>query len=454
VTVLRWGSATDVGLVRAVNQDSVFTSDTLFAVADGMGGHVAGEVASEVAIRALREAFERGDGPRRGEDLVTAVRDANQAVFTRSTDDGALRGMGTTMTAAALVNEDGEERLAVANVGDSRTYVFTQSELTQLTEDHSVPEELVRQGQLDPADVETHPQRHILTRAVGIQPDIDVDLWEILPLAGDRLLLCSDGLVREVTDDQIASVLRRLADPKEAATELIARARAGGGSDNISVVIVDVVDDGDRARQAAKAAATQPQPVIKARETIRPASTAPPTRWPDADPPSASPSEVTSEPAEAEAPKLPKPKRRWFTFRSVLFVILVIAILGGAAAAVEVYARGSYYVTVGPTDAASQAGALGVVGARPILVYKGRPGGVLWFDPTLAERTRFTSAQVCPARLQDLTTGKLASSLSAADRYINNLLQEAESECGRPASTSSPSTSTPARSSTSSTSTT
>jgi len=135
---------------------------------------------------------------------------------------------------AAVVVTDGEERIAVANVGDSRAYVFAHGDLTQLTEDHSVAEELVRQGQISPDEVDTHPQRHILTRALGIFPEVEVDVWEVLPYVGDRLLLCSDGLVREIADDQIASVLRRLSDPSQAAQDLVARARAAGGSDNIT----------------------------------------------------------------------------------------------------------------------------------------------------------------------------------------------------------------------------
>ena len=434
MTLLRWGTATDTGLVRTINQDNLLALETLFAVADGMGGHVAGEVASQVAIVALRKAFEDHDESRpTGDDLVAAVHEANDAVFARAQADSALRGMGTTMTAAALVEEDGEERLAVANVGDSRAYVFTQSELTQLTEDHSVAEELVRQGQLDPKDVDTHPQRHILTRAMGIQPDVDVDLWEILPLVGDRLLLCSDGLVREVTDDQIASVLRRLADPAEAATELIARARAGGGSDNITVVVVDVVDDDDRALKASALVTGDAHADAPARTTL-----GSPGRPLEVEPAPGEPDGEDGEAARHATAKFPRvKKRRRTTLRVVLFIILIGVVLGGAGVAVVAYARGSYFVTLGPAGTA-QSSALSEPDSRPILVYQGRPGGLLWFTPTLAERTQFTSSEVCPVRLPDLVKGKITTNLADANRYVSNLVQEATQTCAAGTGPASP----------------
>src|SRR5437870_10578968 len=161
--------------------------------------------------------------------------------------------MGTTMTALALVEEDGEERLAVVNVGDSRAYLLQQGELSQLTEDHSLVEELVREGRLSPEDAIDHPQRSMITRALGLEPDVEVDSWQLLPFAGDRVLLCSDGLTNEISDDRIESTLRRLGDPQEAADELVRLARDAGGGDNITVIVVDVVDDDDKAAVASAA---------------------------------------------------------------------------------------------------------------------------------------------------------------------------------------------------------
>src|SRR5205807_1797810 len=170
------------------------------------------------------------------------------------------RGMGTTLTAVALVNEDGEERLAVVNVGDSRAYLLQQGELEQLTEDHSLVEQIVRDGRLTPAEAQVHPQRSIITRALGLDPEVEVDSWELTPYKGDRLLLCSDGLTNEVTDDEIATTLRAVSDPEEAAKQLVNEARDHGGNDNITCVVVDVVDDDDRAEQASAALAAEPPP--------------------------------------------------------------------------------------------------------------------------------------------------------------------------------------------------
>src|SRR5437016_9083658 len=252
MTALRFGSSTDAGRVRGNNEDNLVVAEPLFAVADGMGGHRGGEVASLTAIESLRVAF---DDDHSAEGLTEAVREANRAVWEKAQDDADLRGMGTTLTAVALVEVDGEQRLVVVNVGDSRAYLLQQGELSRLTEDHSLVEDLVREGQLSADEAAIHPQRHILTRVLGMGPDVEPDMWQILPYEGDRLLLCSDGLTNEVTDSEIASVLRRLADPTDAARELVRLARAHGGSDNITVVVIDVVDDDDRSLVASQAVA-------------------------------------------------------------------------------------------------------------------------------------------------------------------------------------------------------
>jgi protein phosphatase len=424
MTGLRAGSATDTGLVRRNNQDQLLLDAHLFAVADGMGGHAGGEVASLIAVEALRSAFgDPDDEPRTADDLRTAVRWANRTVFQKSMEDADLRGMGTTMTAVAVVVTDGEERLAVANVGDSRAYVLVKGELTQLTEDHSVPEELVRAGELTPDEVATHPQRHILTRALGIAADVDVDLWEILPFVGDRLLLCSDGLCRELTDDQIASVLRRLADPAEAAKELVARARAAGGGDNITVVIIDVVDDDGRVAAASAALAGD-------KSLAAPPATPPfeSDNEPDAVPPPDVP-----QPPVADARAAP-PRRRLVTVGVVIFVIALGVILGGAAGTATYYGRGTFYVGLGARAS-----------PQPIVIYQGRPGGLLWFDPTVNTRTPWTTNQVLASRIPDLQRGKIEPSVASAKAYINRLLAEAAASTGaRSAGTTTPAPSTSA----------
>jgi len=417
VTVLRAGSATDVGRVRTVNQDCLLVTDGLFAVADGMGGHVGGEVAARVAVEALEEHFQPGDSE---DPLLHAIQEANRAVWDRARQDTSLRGMGTTITAVALVSVDGEERLVVANVGDSRAYLLQAGEFSQLTADHSLVEEMVRAGELSEAEAVGHPHRHILTRALGVEPEIDIDSWLIPPHTGDRLLLCSDGLVNEVADDQIAEVLRQESEPEAAANRLVELARAHGGADNITVVIVDV-DEGEPApgdpdgptvlgaradTPTAAASDEDPQtvvvPAVSADDPV-----AEPTEAPTAD----------GRPAAPTPPRGPSPaaRRRRITFRVLLFVLALLIVVGGAIAAVVWYARSSYFVGLKN---------------QQITIFQGRPGGVLWFKPTVARRTGYLSSEVLPSRLPDLRAGQLEPSLKEANRYVANLVAEATQVLG------------------------
>jgi serine/threonine protein phosphatase PrpC len=249
------GGATDPGRVRPDNQDAFVVADSLFAVCDGVGGHRGGQVASRTAIDALQSAFRA----RSLTGLIGAVLEANNSVWQHAQSDPDLRGMASTLTAVATIDgepadgsDEPEMHLAVANVGDSRTYLFRDGELGQISEDHSLVEELVREGRLTHAEAEVHPQRSLITRALGLERDVEVDGWEIVPFEGDRLLLCSDGLTNEVSEDRIAATLRRLADPNEAARELVRMAKDAGGHDNITVVIVDVVDDDHAAERASE----------------------------------------------------------------------------------------------------------------------------------------------------------------------------------------------------------
>ena len=233
---LVWAAASHPGRVRANNQDAAVAEEALFVVADGMGGHAAGEVASRVAIESMRESIGGGT-------LVDAVRLANRAVFEHAAEDPALRGMGTTLAAIALVDDsDGTTRMHVVNVGDSRVYLLRDGTLEQITDDHSLVAELEREGRLTAEEARVHPQRNIVTRVLGNTPDVDVDEFPIDPFRGDRFLLCSDGLFNEVPDDEIAAVLRQERDPQRAVDELVERANDAGGRDNITVVVVDLVD--------------------------------------------------------------------------------------------------------------------------------------------------------------------------------------------------------------------
>jgi protein phosphatase len=420
---LVWGAASDTGRVRSNNEDNLFVSDRLFVVADGMGGHRGGEVASQIAVAALRANFsdQTVDG------LIEAVRRANDAVFTQATDDPDLRGMGTTLVALAPIDEDEDDdtALAVVNVGDSRMYLFRDGELERVTEDHSLVEEMVRDGRISPDEALTHPRRNIVTRALGIDTTVEVDGYPVVPYRGDRFVLCSDGLYDEVDDARIAATLRRFADPGDAANELVRLANDSGGHDNISVIVVDVVDDGGQAEKASTALARERRTTTSSAEQDLAGFTAPQSEAP------AAAAAVEPKPE----PKPPRPRR--FTWRVAVFIVLVVVVLAGAATAVGWYARKSYYV--------------GFDGDQ-VTIFKGRQGGLLWFDPTVEEHTVIVRADVPPARLRQLEDGNEVASLAAAHRYLDNLQEQIDEL--HPSTTTTSTTITRTTSTTSSTSTT
>ncbi|MBO0772626.1 MAG: protein phosphatase 2C domain-containing protein [Actinobacteria bacterium] len=240
MVTLAAGSATDRGRVRESNQDSLLVSPPLFAVADGLGGHRAGDVASQLAIETLRDRF---SGPPGTEALATAVAEAGRAVWQRADSDPALEGMGTTLTAVVVLEREGQVRLAVANVGDSRAYLFQHGQLSLLTRDDTVVQALIDAGEIEPERGRTHPQRSLLTRALGMSPVVEADISVPAVTGSARLLLCSDGLTTEADDDQIAAVLAAAERPDDAATALVRLANDNGGSDNITVVVVDIAAD-------------------------------------------------------------------------------------------------------------------------------------------------------------------------------------------------------------------
>lgn len=233
---LSHGAASAVGHVRAVNQDDFGAGDDLFVLADGMGGHRGGEVASAEAVAGVLGSFD--DRTRAG--LARAVDRANQAVFGRAAGDVDLFGMGTTLCALALARSEGGDVLAVANVGDSRVYRYGDGRLTQVSDDHSLVADLVRAGDLTEEEAARHPQRNILTRALGIESALSVDTWELPIQADDRYLLCSDGLFNEIDDDRIAALLAGHDNPELTAATLVRAAVDAGGHDNVTALVVDV----------------------------------------------------------------------------------------------------------------------------------------------------------------------------------------------------------------------
>jgi PPM family protein phosphatase len=231
---------TDTGRRRRHNEDAFVAEPPLFAVADGMGGAQAGELASSLAAAALKDSQAPGGG---GEGRVDElIQQANRRVYERQSQDAAASGMGTTMTVALV--EDG--RVAFGHVGDSRAYLIRGGALEQLTEDHSLVAELVRSGKLSPEEAEGHPQRSVITRALGTDPDVDVDTFSIETKPGDLFLICSDGLTSMVDDETILEeVARNRHDLKSAAKALVRAANKGGGEDNITVVFFEIGGEDD-----------------------------------------------------------------------------------------------------------------------------------------------------------------------------------------------------------------
>jgi protein phosphatase len=232
-------AGSDVGRLRSGNEDSYFCGQTVFAVADGLGGHQGGEVASAAAVEPLARLDGRSfkDAGEAAEALAAAIREANEAILDRAAGDPALYGMGTTVTAAVA----GDRYLQLAHVGDSRAYLLRGGTLEQLSTDHTVVGELVRRGRLTPQQAAVHPERSILTRAVGLDPRVPVDLPDPLEVQpGDQVLLCSDGLTEAVADGRIAELLSTAPDGQAACRSLIDAANDAGGPDNITVVLVRV----------------------------------------------------------------------------------------------------------------------------------------------------------------------------------------------------------------------
>ena len=231
-----FGYASDRGLRRELNEDSLIAADPIFAIADGMGGHEAGEVASSICVRTL------GDSPIVGEHLPEFS--ANQLNALIQESDRRIREAtggraGTTLTGAVLVRQEGKPHWLVFNVGDSRTYRLSSGVLAQVTVDHSEVQELVDLGQITADEALVHPRRHVVTRALGTGNDAEADFWLLPVEAGDRLMVCSDGLTGEVADDHILEILTTVPNPQDACSALVQAALRSGGRDNVTVLVVD-----------------------------------------------------------------------------------------------------------------------------------------------------------------------------------------------------------------------
>jgi PPM family protein phosphatase len=240
---LQHGAATDVGLLRETNEDAYLVAPPVFVVADGMGGHENGDVASRIVVEEFARLAEEGFDPTRGEDAVLAALESSQQRIAAYAGSGVgpRRTPGTTVVAALLVEEDGVPAWLLANLGDSRIYAVSDGRLHRVSTDHSVVQELVDSGEITAQEAQEHPERHVITRALG-GPRLEEPDYFVLPLPGtERLLLCTDGISGLVEDDAIASILTGASDPGDAADQLVAAALRAGGDDNATAVVVDVV---------------------------------------------------------------------------------------------------------------------------------------------------------------------------------------------------------------------
>ena len=279
------GVATHPGRKRRHNEDAYVVEPPMFAVADGMGGAKAGEVASGLAAAALKETGADGSGEER---VAQLIQEANRRVFRRASEDREASGMGTTMTVALV--EDGT--VVFGHVGDSRAYLIRGGSIEQLTDDHSLVAELVRSGRLTPEEAEAHPQRSVITRAVGTEPDVDVDTFTVEPEDGDLFLICSDGLTDMVDDGTIIDAIERHRDDlDEAAKALVGAANRVGGEDNITVLLVEVGEEAEVADTQRAEAVEVDEDTLSELEAVPVVDTA------------VVPPEEAQELAEAEPPK-------------------------------------------------------------------------------------------------------------------------------------------------------
>jgi len=320
------GTATHTGQIRASNQDAVGMVDDLFVVADGMGGHRGGEVAAAEAVDVLMVGLERSD--RAG--LVAAVRAANRSILERAAAEPDLSGMGTTLCALAVVDSpSGDDALAVVNIGDSRVYRFAAGRLDQVSDDHSLVADLVRAGKITSEEAAHHPQRNILTRALGIEADPLIDSWDLVPVRGDRYLLCSDGLFNELDDGRLTEMLSG-GSVQEVADRLVQEAVDNGGHDNVTVLVAEVVAGPELRRTDREAI-----PMARSEQALR---------------------------------SLPVPENAPGVVRASL--ASASCILAAAVLVLGMYAHQGWFIGSDDGDVA---------------VFRGRPSGLLWFDPTLVE---------------------------------------------------------------------
>jgi protein phosphatase len=336
--VAQAAGVTDAGRKRRRNEDAYVVDPPLFAVADGMGGAQAGEVASQLAAAVLRGSGAGESDPE--QRVVALIQEANRQIYERARSDAHASGMGTTITVAMLA----QDAVAIGHVGDSRAYRIRGGELEQLTEDHSLVADLMRSGRLTPEEAETHPQRSVITRALGTDPDVDVDTLAVEAAPGDVFLLCSDGLTTMVGDDEILQALRDTESLEEAAKTLVKAANRRGGEDNITIVLF-TVDADDVGQTNGRGREQDLEDTLSGLEAPTLAPPAPEPAEEAVAEPSAAPPETVEKPAEQKRRRWPR-VLLWSLLALTFLVAIVAAAIWGLARSHFVGASDDGYVAV------------------------------------------------------------------------------------------------------------
>ncbi len=399
---LRYAARSDVGLVRSNNQDSGYAGSHLVAVADGMGGHAGGDVASSIVIGRLSQLDSDTPATEIVAALEDAILDANQSILRRARDEPQLAGLGTTVT--ALLRAEG--KFALAHIGDSRAYLLRDGECTQITKDHTFVQRLMDEGRLTPEEAERHPQRSVLMRVLGdVDSDPELDLSLRPARAGDRWMLCSDGLSGLVSLETIGRTLREIDDPGECADALVQLALRGGGPDNITCVIADVVDL-DALPKGASAPSSSPEIVGSAgRSRHQPtAASGPAAKAAALTRPERSAPFEDEDFAEEDAPR----RSHW---PAVVVTLLIAAVLAGGLWAGYAWTQGQYYVAAQDDE---------------VVVYQGvsQDLGPVSLSHRI-ESTGISTDDLSSVTLEQVRATIPADSREAADEVVTTLRDEA-----------------------------
>ena len=370
---IRAAGATHVGLVRQSNQDNFALREGTFVLADGMGGHQGGEVASFEATSTILESGKINSVA----DMVKSVSKANQAILKRAKKEDNLSGMGTTVCVLSeIVGTTGKKRIGIANVGDSRIYRLGKSELTQITQDHSLVGDLVRTGELTQEEAARHPQRNILTRALGIEQDLVIDTWELNPVAGDKYLLCSDGLFNEIDDEKIAQILMEDTELEKIAQNLIDHALEAGGHDNITALVLCVEDQESFEPEDWILSEMNQHTVVKSRLN-----------------------------------SAVDPEIKNFDWKPVVICMSVLLLIVSVFTAIGLYARSGWFI--GEFNGG-------------VAIFKGKSQGVLWFDPTIERKTQISILDLSEETRKIVIDSIAMESLEEAEFFVNNIKNKTE----------------------------